>query len=80
MLTHDVKVSAAECAECKCLAHPWAAAQHRRACEHALYAAAVAAWGPSAIADALDHAGYDCDCQRMDELADALRAQLEAKK
>ena len=89
-MTHDVTVSAAECAECKVpsivrgteIEGQEADARYRahlQAQKDALYAAAVTAFGPEPIKVMLTRNVRPDDEYSWWDLYDALRAQMEAK-
>ena len=94
-MTHDVTVSAAECAECVA-ADPMGSPmpyglsmlrrakeiEHIQAQEDALYAAAVAAFGPEPIKRLIDLTGGNQEQFHywLEEFIEQLRAQMEAKK
>ena len=91
-MTHEPWLTAAECAECNTGHAAWHEGQEREAFIHilhsahlqaqkdALYAAAVAAFGPEPIKVMLTRNVRPDDEYSWWDLYDALRAQREAKK
>ena len=89
-MTHEWWLSAAECGKCNGDIAQWTTREkeswvhmvrfeHLKAQKDALYAAMVPVWGSNQIEAIIEHSKV-CDCQCVPLLANALRAQLEAKK